>query len=77
MTELCNYVDTCIINEENAKDVFGIGAVNTDMTQGRLDKEAYRSVARQIKEKFGFKKVAITIRLSISASDSDRAGDAL
>ena len=30
MTELCQYVDVCISNEEDAKDVFGIEAENTD-----------------------------------------------
>lgn len=74
MTELCNYVDICIANEEDAKDVFGIEAENTDINQGMLNKEAYKSVACQLKEKFGFKKVAITLRTSISASDNDWAG---
>lgn len=74
MTELCNYVDICIANEEDAKDVFGIEAVNADIYGGKLDKEGYKSVAKQLMDKFGFKKVAITFRTSISANDNDWAG---
>lgn len=74
MTELCRYVDVCIANEEDAKDVFGIQAENTDINKGKLDKEAYKSVAKQLMDRFAFKKVAITLRSSISASDNDWAG---
>ena len=74
MTDLCQYVDVCIANEEDAKDVFGIEAENTDVHSGKLDREAYGSVARQLAERFGFEKVAITLRTSISASDNDWAG---
>ena len=74
MTELCKYVDVCISNEEDAKDVFGIEAENTDIYGGKLDKEGYKSVAKQLMDTFGFEKVAITLRSSISASDNDWAG---
>lgn len=74
MTELCKYVDVCIANEEDAKDVFGIQAENTDVSKGKLDKEAYKSVARQLMDRFSFNKVAITLRTSISASDNDWLG---
>ncbi len=73
MTELCKYVDVCISNEEDAKDVFGIEAENTDIYGGKLDKEGYKSVAKQLMDKFGFQKVAITLRSSISANDNDWA----
>ncbi len=73
MTELCKYVDVCISNEEDAKDVFGIEAENTDIYGGKLDKEGYKSVAKQLKDTFGFEKVAITLRSSISANDNDWA----
>ena len=74
MTELCQYVDVCISNEEDAKDVFGIESENTDIYGGKLNKEGYKSVAKQLADKFGFEKVAITLRTSISASDNDWAG---
>lgn len=74
MTDLCRYVDVCISNEEDAKDVFGIEAAGTDITGGKLNKEGYRSVARQLMDQFGFEKVAVTLRTSLSASDNDWAG---
>ena len=74
MTDLCQYVDVCISNEEDAKDVFGIEAENTDIYGGKLNHEGYKSVAKQLADKFGFEKVAITLRSSISASDNDWAG---
>lgn len=74
MTKLCEYVDVCISNEEDAKDVFGIEAENTDIYGGKLNKDGYRSVAKQLADKFGFEEVAITLRTSLSASDNDWAG---
>ena len=74
MTKLMPYVDVCISNEEDAYDVFGIKAGGTDVTKGSLDKESYKSVASQLKEKFGFSHVAITLRSSISANDNKWAG---
>jgi len=71
MTELCSYVDVCIANEEDAKDVFGIEAEATDITAGELNRAGYMSVARQLADRFGFDKVAITLRESISASDNN------
>ena len=74
MTELCQYVDVCISNEEDAHDVFGITAEDTDVTSGKLNKAAYESVAKQLKDKFGFEYVAITLRTSLSANDNKWAG---
>lgn len=71
MTELCKYVDYCIANEEDAKDVFGIEAENTDINSGVLDRDGYISVAKQLTDKFGFKGVAITLRESITANDNN------
>ena len=70
MTKLCQYVDMCISNEEDAKDVFGIEAENTDIYGGKLNHEGYKSVAKQLADKFGFEKVAITLRESHSAFDN-------
>ena len=74
MTKLCQYVDVCISNEEDAKDVFGIEAQGSDIYGGKLDHEGYKSVAKQLADTFGFERVAITLRTSISASDNDWAG---
>jgi 2-dehydro-3-deoxygluconokinase len=73
MTHLMQYVDVCIANEEDAGDVFAIKAENTDITGGKLSHEGYKSVAKQLKDKFGFKTVAITLRGSISASENNWA----
>ena len=74
MSGLMPYVDVCIANEEDAKDVFGIEAENTNVTSGKLDHNGYISVAKQICRRFGCKQVAITLRSSISANDNDWAG---
>lgn len=73
MAGLMPYVDVCIANEEDAGDVFGIHAEATDITGGKLSREGYISVARKLTERFGFSKVAITLRESISASDNNWA----
>lgn len=70
MTQVCKYVDYCIANEEDAKDVFGIEADNTDIESGKLNREGYISVAEKLTSAFGFKGVAITLRESISANDN-------
>lgn len=74
MSKLMPYVDVCIANEEDAKDVFGIEAAHTDVGSGKIDHQAYIDVARQLTERFNFKKVAITLRGSLSASENDWAG---
>ena len=74
MGELCHSIDYCIANEEDAKDVFGIEAENTDIYGGKLNHEGYVSVAKQLTDRFGFKGVAITLRESKSANDNDWSG---
>lgn len=71
MGEVCKYVDYCIANEEDAKDVFGIEADNTDIYGGKLDRDGYISVAQKLTDRFNFKGVAITLRESKSANDND------
>lgn len=70
MAELCQYVDVCIANEEDAADIFGIRAGKTDVTRGEVDTAAYKEVARQLANRFHFSKVAITLRESLSANDN-------
>ena len=71
MGKLCQYIDYCIANEEDAKDVFGIEADNTDIYGGKLNRDGYISVAKKLTDRFGFKGVAITLRESKSANDND------
>jgi 2-dehydro-3-deoxygluconokinase len=73
MGGLMEYVDVCIANEEDAADVFGIHADNTDITTGKVSHEGYKEVAKKLAERFHFKKVAITLRESISANDNNWA----
>lgn len=74
MSKLMPYVDVCIANEEDTKDVFGIEADGTDINSGILNHQGYIRVAQKIVEQFGCKKVAITLRGSLSASVNDWAG---
>lgn len=71
MSEVCKYVDVCIANEEDASDVFNIKATDTDINTGKLSAKGYEDVCKQLVKKFGFKKVAITLRESLSASDNN------
>lgn len=68
MSNLMQYVDVVIANEEDAEKVFGIKAKGSDVTGGQLSDEGYKDVCKQLVEKFGLKKVAITLRESLSAS---------
>ena len=74
MAGLMEYVDVCIANEEDAEKVFGISAADTDITGGKVSSEGYRVVAKKLADRFGFSKVAITLRGSISASVNNWAG---
>lgn len=73
MSKIAPYIDVCIANEEDASDVFGIRADDTDITGGKLSHDGYKSVAKKLVDTFGFKKVAITLRGSISANDNNWA----
>lgn len=70
MSSLMEYVDVCIANEEDAADVFGIKAANTDVTGGIVSREAYIPVAQELAGRFGLSSVAITLRQSKTANDN-------
>jgi len=70
MTKLCQYVDVCIGNEEDADTTLGFKAAHTDVTKGELNLEGYKDVFKQMKDKFGFKIIASSLRESYSASDN-------
>ncbi len=71
MTALMAFVDVLICNEEDAEMVFGIKANDSDVRDGRLSRAGYEDVARQLQTQFGFSRVAITLRESISATVND------
>ena len=70
MSVLCQYVDVCIGNEEDAETTLGFKSEGTDIEKGELNLGGYESVFKQMKEKFGFKYIASTLRESYSASDN-------
>lgn len=71
MTKLFEYVDIAIGNEEDAEKVFGIKAAHSDIIAGKLDESGYHEVAKELADRFGLEKVAITLRESLSASDNN------
>ncbi|MBM3401482.1 MAG: sugar kinase [Bacteroidetes bacterium] len=70
MSRLCQYVDVCIGNEEDADTTLGFTSKGTDVTKGELNLDGYKDVFQQMKAKFGFKYIASTLRESHSASDN-------
>lgn len=70
MERICRYVDVCISNEEDARDVFGIEACGSDVENGLINRESYKEVAVKLAQKFGFKKVAVTLRKSVNANNN-------
>jgi 2-dehydro-3-deoxygluconokinase len=52
MRKILPYVDVVIANEEDAQDVLGISAENTDVEGGQLDAEKYMEVAKKIVKQF-------------------------
>jgi 2-dehydro-3-deoxygluconokinase len=72
MHKILPYVDVVIANEEDASDVLGIHAENTDVHSGKIDATKYTQVAEEIVSQFpNVGKVAITLRESISASHNN------
>jgi len=70
MTGLMPYVDVLIGNEEDPTRIFGIQPVGTDVESGKLSMEGYEKLTKELMDRFGFQKVAITLRESISASEN-------
>ena len=70
MSNLMQYVDVCIGNEEDAEKVLGFKPGKTDVTSGELELSGYNDIFKQMKEKFGFKYVISSLRESYSASDN-------
>ncbi len=75
MSELVNYVDVLISNEEDSKDVFSIEASGSNITAGVLSADGYEEIGRLLMKKFpNLKYVAFTLRESISASVNNWSG---
>lgn len=70
MTSLMPYVDVLIGNEEDCEKCLGFKAEKTDVTKGELNLGGYQDVFTKLKEKFGFRYMATSLRESYSASDN-------
>jgi 2-dehydro-3-deoxygluconokinase len=72
MRGILPFVDVVIGNEGDAEDVLGIRAGDSDVESGSLAIGKYPEVAKQIAAQFpNVRKVAITLRESISASHNN------
>lgn len=70
MSDLMQYVDICIGNEEDAEKVLGFKPGNTDVTTGELELAGYQDIFKQMVDKFNFEYVISSLRVSHSASDN-------
>ena len=68
MVPLMEYVDVCIANEEDAEKSLGFTAGKTNVDGAEIDELGYIQLVNELKKKFNFKCVAITLRESYSAS---------
>ncbi len=75
MGELVGYCDVAIGNEEDAAQVFGIHAPDTDVVGGKVEAAKYQHVAEALHARFdNLKTIAITLRGSVSASHNTWSG---
>ncbi len=75
MEPIVALADLIVGNEEDASDVFGIKAEDTDIYGGKLNIAGYTSVAAALAAKFPkAKKIAITLRESFSADHNNWGG---
>lgn len=66
MAEILEYTDIYIGGRDQAEELFGIPTNARDDS----DYKAYKAVAEKLKERFGFKKVAITLRTTLSSDEN-------
>jgi 2-dehydro-3-deoxygluconokinase len=59
-----------IANGEDLQSVLGIPVAHADITGGVLDVAAYRTAAERVAAEFGVKRIAVTLRESVSASEN-------
>ena len=68
MSELAQYVDIAIANEEDVQKALGIQA-EVDVQSGKLDREAYRKLTGKVLDAYPkMQAIAVTLRESHSAS---------
>jgi len=75
MPEMVEHCDIAIGNEEDADQVFGIRAPETDVTAGKVEADKYLYVCEELVKRFpSLKTVAITLRGSINANHNTWSG---
>ena len=70
ISKIVENVDVVIANEEDAADIFGIKAKQTNVVNGEISAPHYETVAKYLMKICDAKLVAITLRESLSASDN-------
>lgn len=70
LTELMPYVNVLFGNEEDPIRIFGLKPKDSDVEKGQISAESYKEIAEYLVGQFGFEKVAISLRESISASEN-------
>ena len=70
MSEVMQYVDVCIANEEDAEMTFGIES-GSDIESGDINIEGYKNVAQQLIDQFDLDMVGSHLRVSHNASVND------
>lgn len=63
-------VDLVLANEEDLQSVLGVDVEETNVTSGSLSVEGYRKAAECVASRYGVKRVAVTLRESVSASEN-------
>jgi 2-dehydro-3-deoxygluconokinase len=71
MTELMEYTNIMIGNEEDSTRVFGIKPEKSDVSKAKLDTEGYRQMMETLCKRFDLEKAAITLRESLSATENN------
>jgi len=75
MGRMLPLVDVLIANEEDVQDVLGIDFDGVNPDTGTIDVKKYPSLAEKLKEMFpALKKIAFTLRESVSASHNNWGG---
>jgi 2-dehydro-3-deoxygluconokinase len=68
MRPLMKYVDICIGNEEDFELVLGYKIKGLDVLNSKFEVDSYRQMFKDLKNQYGFKYIATTLRESFSAS---------
>jgi 2-dehydro-3-deoxygluconokinase len=71
MTELMEYTDILIGNEEDPTCVFGIKPEKSDVSKAKLNTEGYKKIMETLCRRFDLEKAAITLRESLSATENN------